>query len=118
MNRVGRVIGPILGLALTCSITSCSTPPRKFLQLTNDTPTTVTVKECTTAQECASTPKHVLRPGESDDFRYSSRSSQSLLVINGYGGSPRCFMVPTGYRKTVARVKVTQVLAGNCPGLL
>jgi len=119
---------PMLALALTCPVTSCGNTPGtagKVLRLLNNTSVTVTVQYCTfaqaLAQQCPSASKNMLAPQESADFPLSSGaagSSPNLLVITGYGGQTRCFVVPGSYLPKDALVNVTDAAAEMCAGRL
>jgi len=125
MNRPGTIVCLMaLGLTLSCSIAGCGTSggggtPGKSLQIINNTSVTVTMQSChgntAQAQQCSAAAK--IAPNGSADFPLSSPGSDlRLVVITGYDGQPRCFIVPTTRLPEDATADVTDANSANCFG--
>src|ERR1700747_5394 len=97
MNRWGIAVCLIaVELAVSSSITGCGTPG-KSLKMINNTSVTVTLQSCpdiaAQAQQCSAAAK--VAPNGSGAFPLSSPSAGiKLVVITGYDGQTRCFIVP------------------------
>jgi hypothetical protein len=124
MNRPGMIVCLVVpGLALSCSIVGCGTSdggtPGKSLEMINNTSVTVTMRSCpgntAQAQQCSTVVK--IAPNGSADFPLSSPGSgMRLVVITGYGGQPRCLIVPTTHLPESAKADVTDANSADCVG--
>jgi hypothetical protein len=119
MNRPGMIVCLIaLGLPLSYSIAGCGNPG-KSLKMINNTSLTVTMQSCpdnaAQAQQCSAAAK--IAPNGSADFPLSSPGSGvRFVVITGYDGQPRCFIVPTTHLPDDAIADVTDANSANCFG--
>lgn len=119
MNRWGIAVCLIaVELAVSCSIAGCGTPG-KSLKMINNTSVTVTLKSCPAiaaqAQQCSAAAK--VAPNGSADFPLSSPGvGIRLVVITGYDGQTRCFIVPTTNLPEDAVADVTDANSAGCTG--
>lgn len=123
LMRLACLAAAALALASASAGCAASAParaPGASLQMTNDTPVTVTMKSCPAnlarAQQCTDVAR--VRPDGTGSFpipAYSRESVVRLVVITGYQRLPRCFIIP-GNSAHDFRAKVTDADNSDCMG--